>query len=69
MDTVLCMFASAPVCLDKMLQRHPCLAVGMEAKEGVSGVPANTDPNRPRPQSASDRSTPSQVQATSVVLP
>ena len=30
-------------------------------KEGVTGLPANADPNRPRPQSASDRSTPSQV--------
>ncbi|KAL3130258.1 Coiled-coil domain-containing protein 57 [Trebouxia sp. C0009 RCD-2024] len=33
---------------------------GVEVKEGVSGVPANADPNRPRFQSASDRSTPSQ---------
>ena len=45
-----------------MLQRHPCLTVGVEGKEGVSGLPVNTDPNRPRLQSASDRSTPSQVQ-------
>ena len=43
------------------LQMNPCIIAGIEAKEGVSGFPANAAPNRPRPQSASDRSTPSQV--------
>ena len=62
MDTVLCMCALSCTSDPKVLQRFPYLTVGIEAKEGVSGVPANADPNRPRPQPASDRSTPSQVQ-------
>lgn len=38
-----------------------CCAAGEEAKEGLMGTAANADAHRPRPQSASDRSTPSQV--------